>query len=563
MNTSNRIILLLAAALLSFTANAQQPVANSKFVVFFTDKNNSPFSISSPTQYLSQRAIDRRNRYGIAIDEKDLPVNQTYVDGVRNAGVFILNKSKWLNCVTVWAPDTTVLAAIRALPYVQNLKPISKVKPNEDPLANLAKVHTPKTRTKSTEKSTGTPLDYGRGFNQINLSKGQTLHQNGFKGEGMVIAVLDAGFSQVNQMDMFDSLWVYNRILGTKDYVNPGNHDVFQFNTHGTYVLSTMGGNIPGVLVGTAPRASYWLIRTEEAASENIIEEYNWASGAEFADSVGADVINSSLGYTLFDDTTQSHTYADMDGKKNPSSRAATIAAGRGLLVLNSAGNSGSGSWFYLGAPADADSILTIGAVDSLGNYANFSSKGPSYDKRIKPNVAAQGSNAWVVNFGGGASKASGTSFSSPIMAGMVTCFWQANPVYNNIQIMDAVQKSASQHNNPDSLLGYGIPDFSIAGQLLTSTTFAGQTKKEIVNIFPNPFQSTFNIVYQSVKSKQIEVLVTDISGRKVLTEKFTVTPGEVSTIILTGMENQPAGQYIVSVKGAGKQRFSKTLIKQ
>lgn len=563
MNTPNRIFLLLAAALLSFTANAQQPVANSKFVVFFTDKNNSPFSIGNPSQYLSQRAIDRRNRYGIAIDEKDLPVNQTYVDGVRNAGVFILNKSKWLNCVTVWAPDTNALAAIRALPYVQNLKPISKVKPGEDPMANLAKVHTPKTRTKNTEKSNSTPLDYGRGFNQINLSKGQTLHQNGFKGEGMVIAVMDAGFAQVNQMDMFDSLWVSNRILGTKDYVNPGNHDIFQFNNHGTYVLSTMGGNIPGLLVGTAPRASYWLIRTEEAASENIIEEYNWASGAEFADSVGADVINSSLGYTQFDDSTQNHTYTDMDGKHNPSSRAATIAAGRGLLVVNSAGNSGSGSWFYLGAPADADSILTIGAVDSLGNYANFSSKGPSYDKRIKPNVAAQGSNAWVVNFGGGAMKGSGTSFSSPIMAGMVTCFWQANPVYNNMQIMDAVQKSASQHNNPDSLMGYGIPDFSIAGQLLTSTTFAGQTKKEIVNIFPNPFQSTFNIVYQSVKSKQIEVLVTDISGRKVLTEKFTVTPGEVSTIILTGMENQPAGQYIVSVKGAGKQRFSKTLIKQ
>jgi len=563
MNTFNRIFLLVAVALLSFTANAQQPVANSKFVVFFTDKNNSPFTVSNPAQYLSQRAIDRRNRYGITIDEKDLPVNQTYVDGVRNSGVFILNKSKWLNCVTVWAPDTTALAAIRLLPYVQNLKPISKVKPNEDPLANVAKVHTPKERTTNTQKSGNMILDYGRGFNQIDLSKGQSLHQNGYKGEGMVIAVMDAGFSQVNQLDVFDSLWVTNRILGTKDYVNPGNQDVFQFNSHGTYVLSTMGGNQPGVLVGTAPRASYWLIRTEEGVSENIIEEYNWASGAEFADSVGADIINSSLGYTQFDDSTQNHTYADLDGKTAPSSRAATIAASRGVLVVNSAGNSGTGSWFYLGAPADADSILTIGAIDSLGNYVNFSSKGPSADKRIKPNVAAQGSNAWVVNFGGGASKASGTSFSSPIMAGMVACFWQANPVYNNMQIIDAVQKSASQYNNPDSLIGYGIPDFSKAGQFLTSTTFAGQTKKELVNIFPNPFQSTFNIVYQSVKSKQIEILVTDISGRKVLTEIFNVTPGEVNTIILTGMENQPAGQYIVSVKGAGKQRFSKTLIKQ
>lgn len=561
MKLSNQILLAIAL-LVSLTANAQQPIAHSKFAIFFTDKNNSPYTIGNPQQYLSQRAIDRRNRYGIAIDEKDLPVNPAYVTEVRDLGVFVLTKSKWLNCVTIWTPDTNVLAQIRNLPYVQKIKPVAKAKANENPMANLAKEHPVKERSKSTTKSNNSDIDYGRGANQISLSKGQTLHQNGFKGEGMLIAVMDAGFAQVNQMDMFDSLYVYNRIVGTKDFVNPGNSDIYQFNNHGTYVLSTMGGNIPGQLVGTAPRAKYWLIRTEEGASENIIEEYNWAAGAEFADSVGADVINSSLGYTVFDDSTQNHTYADMDGKTAPSSRAAKIASERGVLVVNSAGNSGTGSWFYIGAPADADSILTIAATDSLGRYASFSSKGPSFDKRIKPNVGAQGWNAWVVNFGGGVMRGSGTSFASPIMAGMVTCFWQANPMYNNMQIIDAVQKSASQANNPDSLLGYGIPDFSKAGLFLTNMPLTAHTKKELLNIFPNPFQSTFNIVYQSTNSKQLEVMVTDISGKKILSEKHIIKPGEVNTIILSGLENQPSGQYVVTVKGS-KQKFAKTLIKQ
>lgn len=569
MKFIKHIVVALLPGLFSVTAIAQTPVAPTKYVVVFRDKNNSPYSISNPSQYLSAKAIERRNRYGISIDERDLPVNPAYITGVQNTGVFVLNRSKWLNCITIWAPDSTVLPTIAALPYVQSVGAIAKRKavesnpikdmPTGKPLKERPAPNTPK-------DGSNAPLDYGLGNNQITMLHGEYLHNNGYKGEGMTVAVLDAGFSSVNQMDIFDSLFVYNRIIGTRDFVNPGNTDVYQFATHGTYVLSCMAGNIPGQLVGTAPRANYWLLRSEENNSENIIEEYNWSSAAEFADSVGVDVINSSLGYTQFDDSTMNHTYADMNGDKTPSTRAADVAAAKGIMVVNSAGNSGSGAWFYIGAPADADSILTVGAVDSLGLYVNFSSKGPSFDKRIKPNVCARGRNAWVANTAGGVMPGSGTSFSSPIMAGAVTCFWQANPTYNNMQIIDAIQKSANQANNPDSLMGYGIPDFSTAHQFLpaieTSTNNKPTDNDEIVNIFPNPFTNTFNIVYRSGNNKEIDVTVTDIKGKKVFTAKYPVIPNAANTIVLSSLENAPKGQYVVTVKGNGKKPVAKKVIK-
>ena len=294
MKTSNRIFILFLLLLPVFAIQAQTPAAPSKYVVYFRDKNNSPYSVNNPQQYLSQRALDRRTRYNIAIDTYDLPVNPQYVSGVQGVGVVILNKSKWLNCVTIWTPDTSVLSEIAALPYVQSVTSIARRKANDrNPVKDFSRGKAPKERTKNTAKSGNTTIDYGLGSNQITMFNGQVLHQLGFMGQGMQIAVLDAGFQGADVHDIFDSLFVNNQILGTRDFVNPGNSDVYQFNTHGTYVLSCMGGNLPGQMVGTAPKASYWLLRTEEGASENIIEEYNWSSGAEYADSAGADVINS------------------------------------------------------------------------------------------------------------------------------------------------------------------------------------------------------------------------------------------------------------------------------
>ncbi len=317
--------------------------------------------------------------------------------------------------------------------------------------------------------TSGQSYDYGQAFNQINMLNGIPLHDLGLDGAGMTIAVLDAGFLNADVIEAFDSLWLNNQIIGYKDFVSPLAPDIFDSHYHGTMVLSTMGANLPTEMVGTAPKADYWLLRSEDGATEYLIEELNWASAAEFADSLGADIINSSLGYTTYDDPAQDHTYEDMDGNTTPITIAADLAASKGILVVNSAGNSGSSSWHYIGAPADGDSVFTIGAVNSSGNYASFSSTGPTYDDRIKPNVVAQGQGSTVISaYSGNVTSGNGTSFSSPITAGMVACLWQAHPNKKNTEIMEAIQQSASQALNPDSLLGYGIPDYFAAHSTLS-----------------------------------------------------------------------------------------------
>ncbi|MCB0805487.1 MAG: S8 family serine peptidase [Bacteroidales bacterium] len=447
-------------------------VAPDKYWVKFTDKNNTPFSIDSPEAFLSQKAIDRRTNQGIAIVENDLPVDPVFVAGVENTGATILNVSKWFNSVTIFANSPTILSAINALPYVSSVDALNGGTTVENSFKPFFKTEI----WDSVEKDqpgegtgSGESYNYGQAFNQINMLNGIALHDMGYDGAGMIIAVLDAGFLNADIIDAFDSLWLNNRILGYRDFADPLNPDIFGSHSHGTSVLSTMGANLPGEMVGTAPQASYYLLRTEDGGSEYIIEELNWVSGAEYADSVGADIINSSLGYTEFDDSSQDHTYQDMDGNTTPISIGADMAASKGILVVNSAGNSGNDSWQYIGAPADGDSVFSIGAVTGSGNYASFSSRGPTYDGRVKPNVVAQGSSSTVISaWSGNVSYSSGTSFSSPITAGMVACLWQAHPNRKNTEIMAAIEQSGSQATNPDDYLGYGIPDYFAAHTTLS-----------------------------------------------------------------------------------------------
>ena len=439
-----------------------------KYRVQFTDKNNSPYSISNPSAILTQRALDRRSNQGIAIDETDIPVNQAYIDSLVNLGAQVFNVSRWFNTATIFITDTNVINDILALSFVSS---VTKTRPYfqlrikhprngggnsyEGKLAPASqKIAQNLNQTESTKR---TMYSYGDGFNQANMIGVDYLHGLGFNGSGMVIAVLDAGFYHVDVLDMFDSLRSSGRLLGYKDFVTPGN-DLFQESTHGMSVLSTMAGNVPGLLIGTAPGASYWLLRSEDAGSEYVVEEDNWIAAAEYADSVGADVINSSLGYTDFDDDSQSHTYSDMDGNTTRVTRGADMAASKGILVVNSAGNSGNNWWRYIGAPADADSIITVGAVNSVGIIASFSSLGPTSDGRVKPTVCAQGEGTYVVSATDGVYPGNGTSFSSPVLAGAVTCLWQANPSFTNMEIIDAVKHSASHYSVPDSMYGYGIP---------------------------------------------------------------------------------------------------------
>jgi len=465
------LTLFLLATLLTCIVDAQ--VAPDKYWVKFTDKNNSPFSINNPEMFLTQKAIDRRMVHGIAIVENDLPVNPSYITAVENTGAVILNPSKWLNSVTVYTDDPTVISSIYALPFVLAIENISynppigkkSVKPffKNESVKNLSQEEWIKGIT------SGQSYNYGQAFNQINMLNGILLHDEGFDGTGMTIAVLDAGFLNLNMWPAFDSLWINNKILGWKDFANPVSPDIFGSHFHGTNVLSTIGTNLPGQMVGTAPQADFWLVRTEDAGSEYLIEELNWVSGAEFADSVGADIINSSLIYTTFDDPSQDHTYADLDGNTAIITRGADMAVSKGMIVVNSAGNYGNDPWENIGVPADGDSVFSIGAVNSYGNYASFSSTGPTFDGRIKPDVVAQGSGSTVISaYSGNVVTGSGTSYSSPITAGMVACLWQAHPEKRNLEIMNAILQNSSQFTSPDTLLGYGIPDFYQAHTLLS-----------------------------------------------------------------------------------------------
>ena len=537
------IFILLTLFLATYTLFSQ--VAPDKYYVQFTDKNNSPYSIDNPSSFLSQRAIARRTLYGIQITNQDIPVNPEYINGVAATGVTILNPTKWLNGLTIFTNDSLALDAIAALTYVANIRGSGKKINKKHKKPFLENESIIESASQDISNKSG-EFDYGASYNQINMISGISLHESGFLGQGMVISVLDAGFRNVDNLPVFDSLWANNQILGTKDFVAKGIF-VFDYHGHGTSVLSTMGGYFPGELIGTAPKASYWLLRSEEAngkAPENIIEEYNWVSAAEFADSVGTDIINSSLGYTTFDDATQDHTYADMDGNTTPITIGADIAASKGILVVNSAGNSGGDLWHYIGAPADGDSVFTIGAVSPDSLLASFSSRGPTVDGRTKPNIAAQGSPAWVASSGGNFANGYGTSFSSPIIAGMCACLWQSNPNSSNMDIINALQQSASYYTTPNDDYGYGIPNFAIANELFIEKT----NFNSIVKISPNPCSFNLQIIYLSDKAKSVLVEVFDITGKLIISFNKNLLFKGNTIISLPNIKDFTSGMYVVRI---------------
>ena len=526
-------------------------VAPNKYWVKFTDKNNSPYSIDNPGEFLSQRSLDRRSAQGIEVMENDLPVNPAYIQGVSEEGATIINIQKWFNSITIYTTSISVVNAINALPYVMSVEKSGIPSPsvNKESVKPFFENETFNAIAENDLLKSGTSgnsYNYGQAFNQIDMLNGIPLHDMGFDGTGMIIAVLDAGFMNVNSLTVFDSLWDNNQILATRDFVNPQNPDIFSSHTHGCMVLSTMGGNLPGQLVGTAPKASYMLLRTEDGDSEYLIEELNWISGAEFADSLGADVINSSLGYTEFDDPSQDHDYNDMDGNTAPITIGADIAASKGILVCNSAGNSGGSSWQYIGAPADGDSVFSIGAVDAGGFYASFSSTGPTADGRLKPNVVAQGQSSTVIDPNGGyVSSASGTSFSSPITAGMVACLWQANPEKSNIEIMEAIQESGTLANNPNQQLGFGIPDYSLANSILTVIESKAEDNLDML-VYPNPFNDELFVSIKDGSGDISSVELFDLTGKSLFYQDVNTSLG--NRVKLSGAENLGAGIYFLQI---------------
>ena len=462
---------LLPAALLTISLStqsaAQYVVSPGKYAVKFTDKNDTVYSLEKPAEFLSQKALDRREKFSIKLEENDLPVPPKYVDSLKNLGFKIQGVSKWLNCAVIIC-DSTDLEKLKDLSfvdydYVWRKEQDSTLKPAE---VKPQKLERTKIKRKK-QNDLSIQMHYGKGENQAEMLNVQALHNLGFKGEGMTAALLDAGFYKVDKLNSFKPMIQDKHILGTWDFVDL-EESVYEDDNHGMNVLSCITGNEPDYLIGTAPQTEVYLFRTEIGKSENIIEEFLWAMAAEKADSLGVDLIHSSLGYHKFDDPDKSYKYSEMNGNTAISTRAADIAASKGIFVTVSAGNEGDNvKWPWITAPADADSVLTVGAVDKDLKIVYFSSLGPTFDGRIKPDVCAKGYNAAVQGASNHITNSSGTSFSGPIMAGACICLLQAHPKAPIMTVMNAIKASSSQYDSPDSTYGYGIPDFELAHQLL------------------------------------------------------------------------------------------------
>ncbi|MEP6700230.1 MAG: S8 family serine peptidase [Bacteroidota bacterium] len=441
----------------------------TRYIVKLKNKGGSPYSISSPLSYLSQRAINRRIKYNIPLDSADIPVTPSYVQQIDNIpNVNILNVSKWLNAVSIQTSDANAITAINALPFVQSVSGIAARNRDTGP---------PRPNKFELEETTGLPFlqrtegitadyfNYGTAsYNEIHLHNGEFLHNIGLRGQGMQVAVLDNGFNNYTVLKAFDSVNINGQILGTWDFV-AREQNVTDDGSHGMQCFSTIAANIPGQFIGKAPKASFWLYQTEDNASEYPIEELNWSCGAERSDSSGADVISTSLGYTTFDNASLNHTYSDMNGNTTLAAIAADFAAKKGLLVFAANGNDGNSPWHFLGTPSDGDSVVAVGAVSSAGAVGSFSSYGPSSDGQIKPDMASVGVAALVQNTSNTLGFNNGTSFACPNMAGLATCLWQGFPEFNNIKIVKAMQQAGSKALNPDDRVGYGIPNMK--------TTFA------------------------------------------------------------------------------------------
>lgn len=413
------------------------------------DLDHTPFSVKRPSEFLSQRSIDRRKRQGIPVDLTDLPVAPAYEKQVTEAGIEIVGKSKWNNTLLIRIHKDKELRKLEGLEFITKRK---KVFQAPDSVSQRMRSNV---RNGLNEWSQGDEF-YGAADAQLKSLNGKKLHENGYRGKGMMIAVFDGGFMNADKIPALHKI----KLAGVKDFVVPESKSVFGEMEHGTMVLSTMAANAPDFYVGVAPEAQYLLIRCEDERTESLAEEDYWASAAEYADSCGVDVINSSLGYHGFDDSSMNHHYYEQDGNTALISRTASMCADKGIVCVNSAGNDGMGSWKKINFPADAKDILTVGSINEHGMNAAFSAVGPTADGRIKPDVMAFGSPTCVITGRGSIINDNGTSFSSPLVAGMVACLWQALPGKTAKQIIKLVKLAGDNQQHPDNVFGYGVPDF-------------------------------------------------------------------------------------------------------
>lgn len=515
-------LVLSILILLSFALSSKAQF--SRYIIKFRNKATTPFSINAPQSYLSQRAIDRRTRYSIAVDSTDLPITPRYIDSVRLAGaVTILNTSRWLNQVSIQTTDAAALSKISSFSFVQSASPIASRMTTASGKIESASENQRTTNTTSANNTTADFFNYGSSFNQVHIHNGEFLHNIGLRGQTMIIGILDGGFRSYTTLRSFDSVNANGQVLGTYDFV-AREQSVVEDDAHGMQCFSIIAANIPGQFVGTAPKASFYLFRSEDGASEFPIEEHNWVCAAERVDSAGGDVISSSLGYSDgMTDPIFNHPYSDMNGNTTMAAIGADMGAKKGLLIVNAAGNQGTETFHFISTPADGDSVMAVGAVSTSGAVAGFSSFGPSSDGQIKPDVASVGVNTVLQLVNNTIGTSNGTSFACPNIAGLATCLWQGFQEFNNIKILNALRQAGSKATAPDDRVGYGIPDVKKATlNLLKDFSTATVTATACKNTINWTSKDVSSMKYEIERKTSTETTYTKIGERNGTGVSFT-----------------------------------------
>mgnify|MGYP005847077951 CR=1 FL=1 len=504
------LVLILLAASTAFGQNERR-------WIYFADKG-AGYALVAPESFLSPASLQRRAAQGIALDFSDYPVCKDYLRELSLRGVKIKNVSRWLNAATGWAEDWR---EIESLPFVAGTAPVG---------------------TLCVARATSATESYGAAATQIEMLELDVLHAAGLTGKGVLAAVFDDGFKNVNALPGFAHLFKRGGVKGGYDYVG-GDADHYSEGGHGTNCFSIMAAYDPGKLVGAAYGADYWLFRTEDAGSETLREEDNWVAAAEKADSAGAQVFQTSLGYHKFDNNVGNHQYSDLNGKTTPISKAANAAGAKGIVVVNSAGNEGAGAWRYITPPADAENVLAVGSVDEKRKISSFSGRGPTSDGRIKPDVCAMGGMTAHLNANGQYTRGFGTSYASPLVAGMAVCLRQAFVSAKAQDVFNAVKASGDRAQQPDNDYGHGVANAPKAF-LLLAMQFPNDLAKTVagVKIVPNP---ETGVVALSADAKA-KVLLTSGSVKQKLTVE---NPTEINLNELLGQNK--ATTYKISAKSS------------
>ncbi|MEN7548557.1 S8 family serine peptidase [Rapidithrix thailandica] len=538
-----KILLLIGACVLGMSMPTKGWSQDAlKFFLYFKDKDHNTYTLEKPEEFLSERALQRRSRQNITLSERDLPVSDQYIAALRAQNVEVLYASKWLNGVLVKVTEEE-LKGLLALEFVSGYLHAFGQLETKELSESYHKESLPLVKPQSNAK-----LNYGYSFDQVSMLNADQMHEDGFAGQGIQIAVLDAGFYKVNSLSAFDSLFANDQILGTYDFVD-AEENVYDDHRHGMQVLSCLAGYSSEGLIGTAYKADYYLFRTEDFSTETRLEEINWLIAAEKADSLGVDIISSSLGYNTFDYESQNYTHENLDGNTAIITQAADLAAATGMLVVTSAGNEGNDPWKKITAPADADSVLSIGAVDRNNELAFFSSVGPTADGRIKPDVVALGVGTVVNGINGNIATNSGTSFSAPLVAGLAAGIWQANPQLTNMDLIFVIKESASMAHSANSKLGFGIPGYTNATEFIKSLS----KSVEGLSVYPNPIQDAQLTIRfpRKVIGKPCKVAIYSTDAKSVLQSEIVIQGTRHTFQIPAVME--AAGPYILRIDLEGE----------